>query len=162
MTLEIARRVTDQPLLRPEEVPPSHDGLEVASVLNPAAARIGDEVCLLLRVAERPVRRDPPADARTLRLDGPHPTLAPLGRGYKADDVVPITLMDQEEPQTRLDIVYLPKDLPGLDLSDPRGVTFTHPTTQRRTIFLQQFSHLRLAHSSDGEHFEVDSRPAIF
>ena len=126
------------------------------------AARVGDDVYLMLRIAERPVRRDPPRGARTLKLEGPHPTLAPLDPGYGADDVVPITLMDADEPQVRLNIVYLPKDLPGLDLSDPRGVTFTHPTTKRRTIFLRQFSHLRLAHSSDGERFEVDARPAIF
>ena len=44
----------------------------------------------------------------------------------------------------------LKKDLPGLDLSDPRGVTFTHPTTHRRTIFLTQFSHLRTARSTNG------------
>ena len=162
MTVDIARRVTSEPLLRPSDVPPSHQGLEVASVLNPAAARCGGRIYLLLRIAERPVRGDPPPDAKTLELDGPHPTLVPLGSGHRADDVVPITLMNADDPQSRLDIVYLPKDLPGLDLSDPRGVTFTHPKTKRRTIFLQQFSHLRLASSEDGESFEVDPRPAIF
>ena len=162
MGVDLGQRVAQEPLLRPTDVPPSHEGLEVASVLNPAAARIGDDVFLMLRVAERPIRRDPPPDAKTLDLLGPHPTLKPLGSGHRADDVIPITVLNAEEPQTRLDIVYLPKDLPGLDLSDPRGVTFTHPTTKRRTIFLRQFSHLRLAHSRDGESFEVDRRPAIF
>src|SRR5438132_6526114 len=114
MSVEIARRVADEPLLRPSDIPPSHDGLEVAGVLNPAAARIGDDVFLILRVAERPVRRDPPRDAETLELLGPHPTLRPLGPGHDADDVVPITLLDADEPQARLKVIYLPKDLPGL------------------------------------------------
>jgi predicted GH43/DUF377 family glycosyl hydrolase len=162
VSVDLGQRVAEEPLLRPTDVPASHAGLEVASVLNPAAARVGDDVFLMLRVAERPIRRDPPPDAKTLDLLGPHPTLGPLGPGHRADDVIPIVMLNADEPQTRLDIVYLPKDLPGLDLSDPRGVTFTHPTTKRRTIFLRQFSHLRLAQSGDGEHFTVDPRPAIF
>ncbi|HEY6957802.1 MAG TPA: glycoside hydrolase family 130 protein [Candidatus Limnocylindria bacterium] len=161
MALDIARRVTSEPLLRPSDVHPSHPELEVVSVLNPAAARVGDEIVLLLRVAERPVRRDPPAGALTLDLSGAHPTLMPLGRGRGADDVVPITLIDGDATE-RLQVVYLPKDLPGLDLRDPRGITFTHPTTHRRTIFLTQFSHLRMARSRDGLSFEVDDIPAVY
>lgn len=161
MVLDIARRVTSEPLLRPSDITPSHPALEVVSVLNPAAARVGHEVVLLLRVAERPIRREPPKDAVTLDLEAPHPELVPLGRGYGADDVIPIALLDGDSGE-RIHIVYLPKDLPGLDLSDPRGVTFTHPTTRRRTIFLTQFSHLRTARSTNGLSFTVDPEPAIF
>ena len=161
MVLDIARRVTSGPLLRPSDVRSSHPELEVVSVLNPAAARVGGEVVLLLRVAERPIRRDPPRDALTIDLAGAHPKLTPLDSGLGADDVVPITLIDGDATD-RLQVVYLPKDLPGLDLHDPRGVTFTHPTTHRRTIFLSQFSHLRTARSKDGLSFTVDAVPAIY
>lgn len=39
-------------LIRPEEVPPSHESLRVISVFNPGVAQVGDEVWLLVRVAE--------------------------------------------------------------------------------------------------------------
>ena len=162
MALDIARRVADEPLLRPADVPPSRPDLEVASVLNPAAARVDGEIHLLLRVAERPVAVDPPRGARTIDLSGPHPRLVPLDGGLRADDVVAITLLDTSGERPQLGVAYLPKALPGLDLSDPRGVTFTHPTTKRRTIYLKQFSHLRRARSRDGETFAVDREPALF
>jgi len=44
-------------LLRPEDVPPSRDDFEVVGVFNPGAVRVGDEVVLLVRVAERPRER---------------------------------------------------------------------------------------------------------
>jgi len=57
--------------------------------------------------------------------------------------------------------VYLPRDLPGLDTSDPRGVTFVNPTLGKTVTFLTQVSHLRCARSRDGVHFTVDEQPAI-
>ncbi|MBA2371216.1 MAG: hypothetical protein H0V71_06175, partial [Chloroflexi bacterium] len=63
----LAERVGDRPLLTAADVRPSQPDFEVQSVLNPAAARVGDESVLLMRVAERPrTDVDPPADARTL------------------------------------------------------------------------------------------------
>jgi predicted GH43/DUF377 family glycosyl hydrolase len=41
-------------LLRPEDVPASRDDWEVIGTFNPGAVRYGDEVMLLVRVAERP------------------------------------------------------------------------------------------------------------
>ncbi len=46
-------------LLHPEEVPPSHESLRVLSVFNPGVAQVGDEVWLLVRVAEAPRERRP-------------------------------------------------------------------------------------------------------
>lgn len=51
------RRLATRLLLRPEDVPPSRDDFEVVGVFNPGAARVGGEVVLLVRVAERPVER---------------------------------------------------------------------------------------------------------
>src|SRR5947209_4003028 len=53
------RRLSTRLLLRPEDVPPSRDDFEVVGVFNPGAVRAGDEVVLLVRVAERPRERRP-------------------------------------------------------------------------------------------------------
>lgn len=44
-------------MLRPEDLRPSHDALEVVGTFNPGAVAVGDEVILLVRVAERPRER---------------------------------------------------------------------------------------------------------
>ena len=41
-------------LLRPEDLEPSHDDLEVVGAFNPGAVALGNEVLLMVRVAERP------------------------------------------------------------------------------------------------------------
>lgn len=51
------RRLSTRLLLRPEDVPPSRADFEVVGVFNPGAARAGEEVVLLVRVAERPRER---------------------------------------------------------------------------------------------------------
>ncbi|HKY50090.1 MAG TPA: hypothetical protein VJP45_02425, partial [Candidatus Limnocylindria bacterium] len=133
---------------------PTQVGFEVQAVLNPAAARLDDEIVLVLRVAERPRSDiDPPADAKTLDLGGAEPRLVPLPSGYRRDDVIPIAFEDPEPGAVRHLLVYLPKDLPGLNASDPRGVTFVHPKLGTTTTFLTQVSHLRCARSSDGVNF---------
>lgn len=158
----LGMRVGDGPLITPRDVPPLEPGFEVQSVLNPAAARVGDEIVLLLRVAERARGDvDPPADARTLDFSGPHPKLVPLGRGYRKEEVVPIAMRDPDSSEFRYVPVYLPKDLPGLDVSDPRSVQFMHPKIRRTLRFPSQVSHLRCARSRDGVRFTVDADAAI-
>jgi len=46
------RRLADRPLISPADVAPSAPGLRVAGAFNPGAARVGDGIVLLLRVAE--------------------------------------------------------------------------------------------------------------
>jgi predicted GH43/DUF377 family glycosyl hydrolase len=53
------RRLSTRLLLRPADVPASRDDFEVVGVFNPGAVRAGDEVVLLVRVAERPRERRP-------------------------------------------------------------------------------------------------------
>src|SRR5690606_40053343 len=53
------RRFADNPILTPKDVPPSRQDYEVIGVFNAGAARVGDEIILLLRVAERPLQLDP-------------------------------------------------------------------------------------------------------
>ncbi len=47
-------RFGENPLIRPEDIAPTREDLEVYCVINPGAIRIGDEVLLLLRVGEKP------------------------------------------------------------------------------------------------------------
>ena len=70
-----ARRAPENPVLTPAMLRPSQPELEVLGVFNPAAIRLGDEIILLLRVAERarPVATDevsaPVFDADSGRLE---------------------------------------------------------------------------------------------
>ena len=52
-------RLSTRLLVRPGDIPPSRDDLEVVGVFNPGAVRAGEEVLLLARVAERPRERRP-------------------------------------------------------------------------------------------------------
>lgn len=51
------RRLATRLLLRPEDLPASRPDFEVVGTFNPGAVRVGDEVVLLVRVAERPRER---------------------------------------------------------------------------------------------------------
>ena len=164
---QIALRLPENPLLTPADVRPSLPALEVVSVFNAAAARVGDEVILLLRVAERP-RTDiePPEGAMTLDLDGPEPVLRPLPPGLRMDQLVGMCFLDATADPAAVIVAYLPRDLPGLDLSDPRTIRYTRtgPTGEppgTPVDYLSQMSHLRVARSRDGVHFTVDERPAL-
>jgi beta-1,2-mannobiose phosphorylase / 1,2-beta-oligomannan phosphorylase len=55
----MVNRLFERLLLRPADVQPSRDDLEVIGVFNPGAVLIGDEVVLLVRVSERPLERRP-------------------------------------------------------------------------------------------------------
>jgi len=51
------RRLFNACLLRPDNLEPSRNDLEVIGTFNPGAVAVGDEVVLLVRVAERPRER---------------------------------------------------------------------------------------------------------
>ncbi len=163
----LARRLAENPLITPADVKPSLPALEVVSAFNAAAARVGDEIVLLLRVAERP-RTDiePPADAMTLDLEGPEPVLRPLPPGRRMDELVGMCFLDSAADPASVVVAYLPRDLPGLDLSDPRTIRYTRTgpladATGAPVDYLSQMSHLRVARSTDGVHFTVDEGPAM-
>src|SRR3982751_1645915 len=127
--MTLARRLEQNPLITARDVKPSQPELEVVSVFNAATAQLDGETILLLRVAERP-RSDlePAKDAMTLDLDGPHPVLRPLRRGYKKDDLVGMCFLDTSAPRPHVVVAYIPRDLPGLDLSDPRSIRYRNNT----------------------------------
>ena len=51
------RRLSNQPVLQTSDVKPAIDGFEVLGAFNPAACLFGEEVILILRVAEAPVAK---------------------------------------------------------------------------------------------------------
>jgi beta-1,2-mannobiose phosphorylase / 1,2-beta-oligomannan phosphorylase len=164
----LAHRLDNNPILTKAEVAPSQAGLEVVSVFNAAAAQVGDETILLLRVAERPRAMTGllAATARTLDLAAPHDRLEPVPPGTLGEDVIGIAFLDPATEPRRVVIAYVRKDLPGLDMRDPRAIQVTKPPAQpggRQEVrdYLTQISHLRVARSTDGAHFVVDRLPAV-
>jgi predicted GH43/DUF377 family glycosyl hydrolase len=167
--MTLGRRLAENPILTALDVKPSMPELEVVSVFNAAAARVGDEIVLLLRIAERP-RTDikPGPNAMTLDLDQPHPILHPLPARYRERQLVGMCFLDTHQVPPRVVVAYIPADLPGLDLRDPRSIryrnntgTFVRTANEGYIDFLAQFSHLRVARSRDGVNFVVDDEPAI-
>lgn len=165
---DLGRRLPQNPLITAHDVPPSQPSLEVVSVFNAATATLGDETILLVRVAERPRSDiDLPPDAFTLDFTGPHPVLRALTQTYKKEDVIGMAFMDTTAVPSRIRVAYIPKDLPGLDLRDPRGIRYRNSTGSMRMVnegyqdFLAQISHLRVARSTDGAHFTIDPEIAI-
>ena len=54
---DIAKRFTQNPLLKPKDLAPSHQGLTVECILNPGVFEFQGKTWLLIRVAERPVQK---------------------------------------------------------------------------------------------------------
>ena len=122
-TTGLGRRLEQNPLITARDVKPSLPELEVVSVFNAATAQLNGEIILLLRIAERPRSDiDPPANAMTLDLDGPHPVLRPLPKGYTKHDVIGMCFLDEIDGRPRVIVAYIPKNLPGLDLRDRKSV----------------------------------------
>ena len=123
-----ARRAPGNPIITPSMVRPSRPDLRVVGVFNPAVTRLGDEVVLLLRVAETPL------------VHAESEVVAPV---YNAST-------------QQLDIVRWAAGTPGLDVTDPRIIVF------ERRSWLTSISHLRVARSRDGVHFDIEPTPALF
>ena len=164
----LAHRLDNNPILTSADVAPSQAALEVVSVFNAAAAKVGDETILLLRVAERPRAMTGllAATARMLDLAAPHERLEPIAPGTMGEDVIGIAFLDPATEPPRVVVAYVRRDLPGLDVSDPRSIQVTKLAVKlgaRPEVrdYLTQISHLRVARSTDGAHFVVDQLPCV-
>jgi len=115
-------------LIKPKDVIPSREDLQVDCVFNAGVTTLQDEIILLLRVAESPTR-------------------VPGKRGVVVMEGGQVT------------VKWLDMDDPALDCSDPRGVK---DIRTGKTLFLTSLSHLRIARSRDGIHFEIDTHPQLF
>jgi len=167
--MNLGQRLPQNPLITARDVKASVPTLEVVSVFNAAAARVGNEIVLLLRVAERP-RTDiaPGPDALTLDLAAPHPILRPMPAHYRKEQLIGMAFLDTRDGGApRVVVAYLPANLPGLDLRDPRSIRYRNASGSLRMAnegyidFLAQISHLRVARSVDGVNFTIDETPAI-
>jgi predicted GH43/DUF377 family glycosyl hydrolase len=164
----LAHRISNNPILTSADVAPSQSALEVVSVFNAATAEVGAETILLLRVGERPRLMTGllPATARTLNLSAPHEEFEPLRPGTMGEDVIGFACLQPGTENPRVVVAYVRKDLPGLDLSDPRTIRLTRPSQTpggRPEVrdYLTQMSHLRVARSTDAAHFVVEPIPAV-
>jgi predicted GH43/DUF377 family glycosyl hydrolase len=164
--IHIAHRLEANPLITPKDAEPSQPGLEVISTINPGVAKLNGVTVLLVRIAERPVSDvEPHADAKMIDLASPTPRLVPLPSGLRSDQLIGMAFFDAE--QEKVVVGYIPKDLPGLDLSDPRTIRYRPtaggfaPGNQEFTDYLSHISHLRVARSTDGVTFELDDHPAL-
>ena len=68
-------RYPENPLITPEDVPPSRPDLEVICAFNAGVAKYKNEVILLLRVAERAVSDHKTARVPVLDCDGGTPCI---------------------------------------------------------------------------------------
>ena len=118
--LQIAHRLKSNPLISPDDLTPSQPGFEVISTINPGVAQVGDETVLLVRVAERP-RADVElsSEAQMIDLSGPVPRLTPMPSGLHREQLIGMAYFDCDREPPQVVLGYVPRDLPGLDLSDP-------------------------------------------
>jgi predicted GH43/DUF377 family glycosyl hydrolase len=91
---DLAQRFAENPILRPRDLRPSIEGMEVTCLLNPGVFRFQGKTWLLVRVAERPVQ----VQGKTS-----FPILTPDGQ---------------------LEVLEFNSNDPRLDLSDPRVISF--------------------------------------
>lgn len=92
--MDIAKRFSENPLLRPTDLKPAIPGMEITSLLNPGVFRFQGKTWLLLRVAERPEQKD----------------------GFIS---FPVYNKDNE-----VEILSFDKNDPSLDISDPRVICY--------------------------------------
>ena len=129
------KRYAGNPIITVDDVKPSGGGWHVEYVMNAGCHRVGDEVLLLLRVAETP-KPD----------DDPNIFLAPY----------------YSEAEGRVCFHRLPKDDSHYDFSDSRFVLRRDDDGNEDFRALTSISHLRLARSKDGLHFDVEETPAMY
>ncbi len=150
-------RASDNPIIRPENVRPSREDFEVIGVFNAGVARYGDEVILLLRVAERPLaqREDlvlsPIYDVDTNEI---------AIRSFARDD----PRNDFSDPRLIVARASCPctSDTAGLGERGQDGLaTQGRDALATRETYLTSISHLRLARSRDGLRFRIEDRPAL-
>ncbi len=166
--LRIVQRLDANPLVSPKDIKPSQPAFEVISTINPGVTTMGDETILLVRVAERPAHHEAvPADARMVDLSGAEPRLTALPSGLMPEQLVGMAFFDTSQQPPQIVTGYVPRDLPGLDLSDPRTIRYRNtaggfaPGTEEFTDYLSHISHLRVARSADGIAFTVEDEPAV-
>ncbi|MCL5105374.1 MAG: glycoside hydrolase family 130 protein [Armatimonadetes bacterium] len=91
-------RYPENPLVTPKDVKPSLEGYEVLCAFNAGVIEYGDEILMLMRVAERPINHE--------------------------TDMVLIPIVDFEAGTARQKILSFSSKTEGINLDDPRIVLF--------------------------------------
>jgi predicted GH43/DUF377 family glycosyl hydrolase len=121
------------PIITPEMVKPSRSGLKVDGTFNAGVARHGNEIVMLVRIAESVI-------------------------SVNEQEIV-IPTLDHEDGTWNLRFTTFQRDDPAFDFSDPREIKLI---ADPRQAFLTSMSHLRIARSINGISFTVDDPPFLF
>lgn len=92
--MDITRRNPKNPLLRPSDLPPAIEGMEIVCLLNPGVFRMNGKVWLVLRVAERPKQEK---------------------------GIISFPVYNKEG---KIEVVSFDKNDPDLDATDPRVIVY--------------------------------------
>ncbi len=128
----LVERFRQNPLITPQAIAPSREGFEVIGTFNPGAFEFNGRVGLLVRVAERPVNREP----GTVPIPVFHTAVHPPGTR--------LISLRRDDPKWRFTMCIV----------QPRG-----PDSALHS-YLTNLSHLRFAWSEDGRVFQFDDGPA--
>lgn len=92
--MDIAKRSSHNPLMRPQDLKPCIPGMEITCLLNPGVFRMNGKTWLVLRVAERPVQKK---------------------------GVISFPIYNKEG---KIEVLSFDKSDPQLDMRDPRVIGF--------------------------------------
>lgn len=92
--MDIAKRNPQNPIMRPSDLKPGIEGMEIVCLLNPGVFRYNNKIWLLLRVAERPKQIENKISFPIYNKDG------------------------------KIEILSFDKNDPSLDASDPRVIGY--------------------------------------
>lgn len=131
-------RIPENPIITIDDVKPSRPDTEVICAFNSAAAQVGDETVLLIRVAEKFMNDD--ADILSV------PVYEPVNGVYR------MVRKDLNVPELKA---------AGYNFDDPRVVEAPSARDGLAVVYLSSLSHLRVARSKDGIHFDIEEKPFI-
>jgi beta-1,2-mannobiose phosphorylase / 1,2-beta-oligomannan phosphorylase len=149
-----ARRLAENPLLTPHDVPPSVAGWTVVGVFNAGVANYQGETVLLVRVSEAPGPIQPQKGDSEIDLSGPGPRLRPVQTDVPPTAYWPLPMLDTG-PEPKVVVRYVRRDAPGIQASYLRGIHYGD------RFYSGWYTTLRLAYSRDGVHFVVNPAPAL-
>ena len=92
--MDITRRNQKNPLLRPSDLQPAIEGMEIVCLLNPGVFRMNGKIGLVLRVAERPKQEE---------------------------GIISFPIYNKEG---KIEVVRFDKNDPDLDATDPRVIVY--------------------------------------
>ncbi len=144
---DLCTRISEKPLLRPSEIPPTDPRVEVIGVFNPAFINIGGIPYLIARVDERPSQ--PATHECTSFVETRYIQVARV----EVENGRRVQIFDVEVPES-----YDPDKEPLL----PESARQSDPSTNRPELLLTYISHLRMVKLVDTNKPMVCETPLAF